>query len=269
LAVAIEAKGQEYLDMKVVLLAGGFGTRLAEETHARPKPMIEVGGLPLLLHIMKMYSHHGFNDFIICLGYMGYYIKEYFSNYLLHRSDVTIDFTTGSTRHFNTVVEPWRVSLIDTGLNTMTGGRLRRVRELIGNETFMMTYGDGVSDVNIGDLVSFHRSHKRAATITAVQPPGRFGALELDPDGQITAFREKPADEAGWINGGFFVLEPSVFDLLEGDETVWERGPLEKLAERRDLVAYRHAGFWQPVDTLREKNLLETLWASGAPWKKW
>ncbi len=255
--------------MKVVLLAGGFGTRLSEETHARPKPMIEVGGLPLLLHIMKMYSHYGYNDFIVCLGYMGYYIKEYFSNYMLHRSDVRIDFTTGETQHFNTVVEPWRVSLIDTGLNTMTGGRLRRVKELIGNETFMMTYGDGVSDVDIGALVDFHRSHKRAATITAVQPPGRFGALELNPDGQITAFREKPADEAGWINGGFFVLEPSVFDLLDGDETIWERKPLEALAERNDLVAYRHSGFWQPVDTLREKNQLEALWASGAPWKKW
>jgi glucose-1-phosphate cytidylyltransferase len=256
--------------MKVVILAGGLGTRLAEETHARPKPMIEVGGLPLLLHIMKIYSHHGFNDFVICLGYMGYFVKEYFSNYALHRSDVTYDFASGETKYFNSVAEPWRVSLIDTGLHTMTGGRLRRVKEFVGDETFMLTYGDGVADVNVKDLVAFHRNHGCAATVTAVQPPGRFGALELDTDGGIRAFREKPADETGWINGGFFVLEPSVFDLLGSDEDVWERSPLETLAARNDLVAYRHSGFWQPVDTLREKKLLEELWATNkAPWKVW
>ncbi len=256
--------------MKVVILAGGLGTRLAEETHARPKPMIEVGGLPLLLHIMKIYSHHGFNDFVVCLGYMGYFVKEYFSNYALHRSDVTYDFATGATNYFNSVAEPWRVSLIDTGLHTMTGGRLRRVREFIGNDTFMLTYGDGVADINIKDLVAFHRSHGRSATVTAVQPPGRFGALELNDVGTIKAFREKPADETGWINGGFFVLEPSVLDLLSSDEDVWERSPLETLAAQNDLVAFRHSGFWQPVDTLREKKLLEELWTTNkAPWKVW
>ena len=256
--------------MKVVILAGGLGTRLAEETHSRPKPMIEVGNLPLLLHIMKIYSSHGFNDFVICLGYMGYFVKEYFSNYSLHRSDVTYDFRAGATEFYNSVVEPWRVSLIDTGLHTMTGGRLRRVRELIGDETFMLTYGDGLSNVDIKALVNFHRSHGRAATVTAVQPPGRFGALEIGGNGEILAFREKPQDESGWINGGFFVLEPKVIDLIEGDDTVWERGPLETLANNGDLAAYRHSGFWQPVDTLREKKLLEELWQSGkAPWRTW
>jgi glucose-1-phosphate cytidylyltransferase len=232
--------------------------------------MIEVGNLPLLLHIMKIYSSHGFNDFVICLGYMGYFVKEYFSNYSLHRSDVTYDFRTGTTEFYNSVVEPWRVSLIDTGLHTMTGGRLRRVRDLIGDETFMLTYGDGLSNVDIKALVNFHKSHGRAATVTAVQPPGRFGALEIGGSGEILAFREKPQDESGWINGGFFVLEPKVIDLIEGDDTVWERGPLETLANNGDLAAYRHSGFWQPVDTLREKKLLEELWQSGkAPWRTW
>jgi glucose-1-phosphate cytidylyltransferase len=254
--------------MKVVLLAGGFGTRLAEETAVRPKPMIEIGGLPLLLHIMKIYSHYGFNDFVVCLGYMGYFIKEYFSNYTLHRSDVAFDFSAGTREFFNNTVEPWRVSLIDTGLTTMTGGRLRRVKPLLGNETFMMTYGDGVSDVDIEQLVAFHRAHGRAATVTAVRPPGRFGAMEMDPAGHIKAFHEKPVEGAGWINGGFFVLEPSIFDLLESDDTVWERTPLEMLAARGELVAFQHSGFWQPVDTLREKVLLEDLWNTGkAPWK--
>ena len=256
--------------MKVVLLAGGFGTRLAEETHARPKPMIEIGGMPLLVHIMKIYSHFGFNDFVVCLGYMGYFIKEYFSNFALHNTDVTYDFGKGTIEYFNNVAEPWRVSLVDTGLHTMTGGRLRRVRNLIGNETFMLTYGDGVSDVDIAELIRFHRRHGRAATVTAVQPPGRFGALDLAADGAIRAFREKPAEGSGWINGGFFVLEPSVFDLIQGDDTVWEQETLEALTNRNDLVAYRHTGFWQPVDTLREKRLLESLWSSGkAPWKLW
>lgn len=256
--------------MKVVLLAGGFGTRLAEETHARPKPMIEVGGLPLLLHIMKIYSHYGFTDFVICLGYMGYYIKEYFSNYSLHNSDVTYDFRTGRVEYFNSITEPWTVSLIDTGLETMTGGRLRRVRDLIGDETFMLTYGDGVADIDIAELVAFHRNHGRSATVTAVQPPGRFGSLELGNSGEVRAFREKPEDEFGWINGGFFVLEPSAIDLVDNDQTIWERQPLETLAQRGDLMAYRHSGFWQPVDTLRDKKMLEGLWEKGnPPWRKW
>jgi glucose-1-phosphate cytidylyltransferase len=256
--------------MKVVILAGGFGTRLAEETGSRPKPMIEIGGLPLLLHIMKIYSHYGYNDFIICLGYMGYYIKEYFSNYALHRADVTYDFATGAVNYFNNVAEPWRVSLVDTGLNTMTGGRLKRVRSLLGESSFMLTYGDGVSDVDINALVAAHRRHGRAATVTAVRPPGRFGSLEVGSDSVVQTFREKPSDEFGWINGGFFVLEPSVLELIGGDETEWERGPLEKLAAAGQLVAYRHDGFWQPVDTLREKRLLEAHWATGkAPWRVW
>ena len=256
--------------MKVIILAGGYGTRLAEETHARPKPMIEIGGMPLLLHIMKIYSHYGFNDFIVCLGYMGYYIKEYFSNYALHRSNVTFDFMSGSREHFDSVVDPWRVTLIDTGLETMTGGRIRRVRQYLGEETFMLTYGDGVANVDIRELVQFHSRHRRAATVTAVQPPGRFGALELGDGNLVAGFREKPDDEAGWINGGFFVLEPSIFDVLEDDRTVWERKPLATLANAGQLMAYRHSDFWQPVDTLREKNLLEGLWSSGkAPWKVW
>jgi glucose-1-phosphate cytidylyltransferase len=255
--------------MKVVLLAGGLGTRLSEETNLRPKPMIEIGGIPLLLHIMKIYSSHGFNDFVICVGYMGYYIKEYFSNYALHRSDVTFDFKTGATTLFNRVTEDWRVTLVDTGAETMTGGRLRRVRKFLGADTFMMTYGDGVADIDLGSLLAFHKSHGKPATITAVQPPGRFGVLELDDQAAVTAFREKPEDEIGWINGGFFVLEPSVLDLLENDQTIWERKPLESLAARGHLRAYRHKGFWQPVDTLRDKRMLEDLWLQGkAPWTK-
>lgn len=256
--------------MKVVILAGGFGTRLAEETHARPKPMIEIGGMPLLVHIMKIYSHYGFNDFVICLGYMGYSIKEYFSNYALHRTDVTYDFASGEHRFYNSQAEPWRVTLIDTGPATMTGGRLKRVAGHLGGETFMMTYGDGVADVDLRALVETHRRHGRPATVTAVQPAGRFGVLDLAEDGAVEAFREKPQDEIGWINGGFFVLEPSVIDLIAGDDTVWEREPLESLADAGDLHAYRHRGFWQPVDTLREKRLLESLWDSGkAPWRQW
>lgn len=256
--------------MKVVILAGGFGTRLAEQTHARPKPMIEIGGLPLLIHIMKIYSAHGFNDFVICLGYMGYFIKEYFSNYNLHRTDVTYDFAKGTAEFYNSAIEPWRVSLIDTGLNTMTGGRLQRVRAHLGDEPFMLTYGDGVADVDIGKLVEFHRAHGKLATVTAVKPPGRFGSLELGTSSDVLAFREKPIDEIGWINGGFFVLEPKVLDYVGGDDSVWERTPLERLTNDKELVAYRHHGFWQPVDTLREMNLLEELWRKGeAPWRIW
>ena len=256
--------------MKVVILAGGFGTRLGEETDVRPKPMIEIGGMPLLLHIMKIYGAHGFTDFVICLGYRGYMIKEYFANYALHRSDVTFDFRTGETAFFNRAAEPWRVTLVDTGLETMTGGRLLRARGAIGDGTFMLTYGDGVADVDVADLVAFHRRHGRAATVTAVRPPGRFGVLDIGEEGAVRSFREKPANEIGWINGGFFVLEPAVFDLIEGDATVWERAPLEGLAARGDLVAYRHRGFWQPVDTLRDRRALEAEWASGKPpWKVW
>jgi glucose-1-phosphate cytidylyltransferase len=253
--------------MKVVLLAGGLGTRLSEETNLRPKPMIEIGGIPLLLHIMKMYSSCGFNDFVVCLGYMGYYIKEYFSNYALHRSDVTFDFKTGNTTLFNQVAENWKVTLIDTGATTMTGGRLRRARQFLGDETFMMTYGDGLADVDLKALLAFHKSSGKSATVTAVQPPGRFGVLELDEQNIVTAFREKPEDEIGWINGGFFVLEPSVIDLIDGDTCVWEREPLETLAAKRDLAAWRHRGFWHPVDTLRDKRALEEMWQAGkAPW---
>lgn len=256
--------------MKVVILAGGFGTRLAEESLARPKPMIDIGGKPLLWHIMKIYSHYGFNDFVICLGYMSYYIKEYFSNYALHTSDVTYDFVKREVIHYNKVTEPWQVSLIDTGRDTMTGGRLKRVRDHISGAPFLMTYGDGLADIDIQALVRFHQAHGCAATVTAVQPPGRFGVLDLNADGAVTTFREKPHNEMGWINGGFFVLNPSVLDLIEGDETVWEGPPLEKLAAADQLRAYKHSGFWQPVDTLRDKRRLEELWASGdAPWKVW
>jgi glucose-1-phosphate cytidylyltransferase len=254
--------------VKVVILAGGFGTRLAEETAVRPKPMIEIGGMPLIIHIMKIYSAYGFNDFVVCLGYKGYFIKEYFSNYALHRTDVTYDFSTGTTTYFNSAVEQWRVSLIDTGIDTMTGGRIRRVKDIIGPQRFMLTYGDGVSDVNIGELVAFHEQHGKAATVTAVRPPARFGALQLG-EGPTAGFQEKPLDEGGWINGGFFVLEPTVFDLIDGDASVWEREPLERLSQAGQLAAFRHSGFWQPVDTLREKQLLEQLWQTGrAPWRK-
>lgn len=256
--------------MKVVILAGGLGTRLGEETDVRPKPMIEIGGMPLLLHIMKIYGAAGYADFVVCLGYRGYVIKEYFANYALHRSDVTFDFKTGETAYFNRAAEPWRVTLVDTGLETMTGGRLLRARAAIGGGPFMLTYGDGVADIDLEALLDFHRRHGKAATVTAVQPPGRFGVLDLDDDGGVKRFREKPGNEIGWINGGFFVLEPSVFDLIEGDATVWEREPLERLAAGGDLAAYRHRGFWQPVDTLRDKRALEALWASGKPpWKIW
>ena len=269
--MAGETRCRMGLKMKVVILAGGFGTRLAEETSTRPKPMIDIGGKPLLWHIMKLYSHHGFNDFVICLGYMSYYIKEYFSNYALHTSDVTYDFVAGTQKHYNNQTEPWSVSLIDTGVDTMTGGRLKRVREHLGNETFMLTYGDGVSDVNIKELVAFHRQHGKAATVTAVQPPGRFGALEMDESGHVGAFREKPQDEVGWINGGFFVLSPGVERYLtDDDQLVWEREPLEGLARDGELSLYRHDGFWQPMDTRRELLQLQGMWDSGsAPWKTW
>ncbi len=257
--------------MKVVLLAGGMGTRLSEETDIRPKPMVEIGGKPILWHIMKIYSHYGFNDFIVCLGYKGYYIKEYFYHYFLHNSDITFDFSNQSQERIvhNTKAEPWKVTLVDTGAETMTGGRLKRVEEYIGNETFMMTYGDGVGDIDINALIKFHKSGGKEATLTAVLPSGKFGALEIEGS-MIKSFQEKPKGDGSWVNGGFFVLEPSVFDLLKNDSTVWERDPLEKLASTGELSAYKHNGFWKPMDTLRDKIDLNAMWeANNAPWKFW
>ena len=255
--------------MKAVILAGGLGTRLSEESHLKPKPMIEIGGKPILWHIMKIYSHHGINDFVICLGYKGYVIKEYFANYFLHMSDVTFDVAKNHMEVHQHHVEPWRVTLVDTGAETMTGGRLRRVREYLNNETFCFTYGDGVSDVDVGALIKFHRSHGKLATITAIQPPGRYGALNLN--GQlVTSFQEKPAGDGAWINGGFFVVEPKAIDLIGGDQTSWELEPLMTLAASGQLASYPHTGFWQAMDTLRDKNRLEELWAKGtAAWKVW
>jgi glucose-1-phosphate cytidylyltransferase len=256
--------------MKVVILAGGFGTRLAEETSVRPKPMAEIGEHPILWHIMKTYSHYGFDEFVICLGYKGYIIKEYFSNYFLHNSDVTFDMTKPEMIVHENATEPWKVTLVDTGAETLTGGRLQRVARYIGDETFMMTYGDGVADVKVDELLAFHRSNGKEATVTAVQPLGRFGVMRLDDEATVRAFEEKPQGEVGWINGGFFVLEPSVLDRIGDDNVMFEHGPLEGLAADGQLGAYRHSGFWQPMDTLRDKRHLEELWASGAaPWKVW
>jgi glucose-1-phosphate cytidylyltransferase len=255
--------------MKAVILAGGFGTRISEESSVRPKPMVEIGGRPVLWHILKIYSAYDINDFVICLGYKGYLIKEYFANYFLHMSDVTFDMANNRMQVHQQFAEPWQVTLVDTGEETQTGGRLKRVQRYVGGEDFCFTYGDGVSDVNVRDLVSYHRSRGTIATLTAAQPPGRFGALDLD-GGLITSFEEKPRGDGSLINGGFFVLSPKVFDYIEGDDTVWERGPLERLARERQLSAFVHEGFWQPMDTLRDKNLLESLWQSGhAPWKVW
>jgi glucose-1-phosphate cytidylyltransferase len=255
--------------MKCVILAGGLGTRISEETAVRPKPMIEIGGKPILWHIMKIYSAHGIHDFIICLGYKGYMIKEYFANYFLHMSDVTFDMASNRMEVHQKKVEPWTVTLVDTGEETMTGGRLKRVADYLKGEDFCMTYGDGVGNVDITKLVSFHRQQGRLATLTATQPPGRFGALNLQ-DNLITSFQEKPQGDGSWINGGFFVLSPKVMEYIEGDETSWERGPMERLAKEHQLSAYTHRGFWQPMDTLRDKTLLESLWSSGkAPWRVW
>ena len=255
--------------MKAVILAGGLGTRISEETQIRPKPMVEIGGKPILWHIMKIYSAHGVNDFIICLGYKGYMVKEYFANYFLHMSDVTFDMANNSMHVHQKNVEPWRVTLVDTGEHTMTGGRLRRVRPYLGDEDFCMTYGDGVSDVDVSALIAFHKKNARLATLTATQPPGRFGALDFSGD-LIRSFKEKPQGDSSWINGGFFVLSPKVIDYIENDATTWEREPMERLAAEQQLAAYRHDGFWQPMDTLRDKSQLEALWQSGqAPWKVW
>lgn len=257
--------------MKAVILAGGYGTRISEETAVRPKPMVEIGEKPILWHIMKIYSHHGINDFIICCGYKGRVIKEYFSNYFLHESDITFDLRNNEMKVHQNAVEPWKVSLIDTGYNTMTGGRLKRVRDLLDDETFCLTYGDGVSNLDITKLIDFHKDHNLLATLTAVQQPGRFGAFNLDKDEfKIRSFNEKPQEEGAWINGGFFVLEPEVIDLIEGDSTVWEKEPLESLADSNNLAAFRHHGFWQPMDTLRDKNVLEDYWnKESPPWKIW
>ena len=256
--------------MKVVILAGGYGTRISEETQNRPKPMVEIGGNPILWHIMKIYSHYGLNDFVICLGFKGYVIKEYFANYALHTSDVTFDLTNNQIITHERSTENWRVTLVDTGLETMTGGRLKRVaRYLDSDEPFCMTYGDGVGDIDIRKLVDFHRSHGKKATVTAATAPGRFGALRMTGI-SVDGFQEKPVGDGAWINGGFFVLSPAVLDLIAGDSTVWERDPMERLAVDSELAAYKHHGFWQPMDTLREKNYLEALWESGkAPWKVW
>ena len=255
--------------MKAVILAGGLGTRISEESNVRPKPMIEIGGRPILWHIMKIYAQHGVSDFIVCCGYRGYVIKEYFANYFLHMSDVTFDMEHNRVEVHSAKAEPWRVTVVDTGDDTMTGGRLKRVRDYVGGEEFCLTYGDGVSDVNVSELLQFHRASGGLATLTAVQPPGRFGALELAGTA-VGGFREKPVGDGGWINGGFFVLSPAVFDYIEGDATSWEAAPLERLAAEGRLNAFKHRGFWQAMDTLRDKNHLEQLWSSGkAPWKTW
>jgi glucose-1-phosphate cytidylyltransferase len=257
--------------MKAVILAGGLGTRLSEETHIKPKPMVEVGGRPILWHIMKIYSHYGINDFIICCGYKGYVIKEYFANYFLHMSDVTFDLRFNQMNIHTGKAEPWKVTLIDTGETTMTGGRLKRVREHLGSETFCFTYGDGVSNVNIAELIKFHQEQNTLATLTAVRPPGRFGALALsEGQNQISTFAEKADRDGAYVNGGYFVLDPQVIDFIEDDTVMWEHEPLAKLAELGQLSAFRHDDFWQPMDTLRDKNNLEKLWKSGeAPWKVW
>lgn len=256
--------------MKAIILAGGLGTRISEESHLRPKPMIEIGGRPILWHIMKMYAAHGVNDFIICLGYKGYIIKEYFANYFLHMSDVTFDMAENRMEVHRRHAEPWRVTLVDTGENTMTGGRLRRVREYLQpDESFAFTYGDGVADIDLTAEFSFHRAHGKLATVAAVQPPGRYGALQLNGH-QVSGFTEKPRGDGGLINGGFFVLQPEVLDLITSDQSSWEGEPIATLAAQGQLCAFEHSGFWQPMDTLREKNLLEELWQSGkAPWKQW
>lgn len=257
--------------MKAVILAGGYGTRLSEETGIKPKPMVEIGDRPILWHIMKIYSAHGINDFIICLGYKGHMIKEYFASYALHRSDITFDLRNNNMQVHQNGTEPWKVTLVDTGEKSMTGGRIKRIQKYIGNEVFSMTYGDGVSDINITELIEFHQKHKTLATLTAVKPPGRFGAFKLDGnESQISSFKEKPRGDGAWINGGFFILDPKVMDYIESDTSVWEKEPMERLAQDSQLSAYRHNGFWQPMDTLRDKMYLEDLWQSGSPpWKKW
>jgi glucose-1-phosphate cytidylyltransferase len=255
--------------MKAVILAGGFGTRISEETMVKPKPLIEIGGMPILWHIMKNYSVYGINEFVICCGYKGYMIKEYFANYFLHMSDVTFDIKNNEMEVHQKYAEPWKVTLVDTGMETMTGGRLKRIKNYLNDESFCFTYGDGLSNVKISELIDFHKKYKKLATLTAVKPPGRFGVLDLKED-IVKKIVEKPEGDGSWINGGFFVLEPSVLDYITNDSTIWEKEPLEQLAKNKNLAAYRHQGFWQPLDTLRDKNQLEQLWSKGnAPWKSW
>ena len=257
--------------MKVLLLAGGFGTRLSEETDIRPKPMVEIGGKPIMWHIMKIYSHYGFNDFVVLLGYKGYYIKEFFANYFLHRSDITIDIASGKIEVLNNSSEPWRVTLLDTGLNSMTGARIKKARKIVGDNTFMLTYGDGVANIKIDELLKFHASHKKIVTMTSAQPDGRFGALEISDQDQVLQFKEKPKGDGSWINAGFFVCEPEVFDYINDDEgTIFEQEPLMKLAQDGEIFTYKHHGFWMPMDTLRDKNKLNEMWRDNkAEWKIW
>lgn len=256
--------------MKVVILAGGLGTRLSEETTIKPKPMVEIAGMPILWHIMKIYSHYGFNEFIICLGYKGYVIKEFFANYFMHKSDITIDMSNNSMQVHDTTVEPWKITLVDTGVKTMTGGRIKRVRQYIGDEPFMFTYGDGLCNVNVAELLKAHQESKKLCTLTAIQPVGRFGVIEFGQGNEINSFVEKPKGDGAWINGGFFVCQPEVFDYIEDDMTIWEREPMETIAKKGQMLAFRHDGFWKPMDTLRDKQELEQLWESGhAAWKVW
>jgi glucose-1-phosphate cytidylyltransferase len=257
--------------MKVVLLAGGYGTRLSEETELRPKPMVEIGGRPMLWHIMKMYAHYGFNEFIICCGYKSYYIKDYFYHYYMHAADITVDLADNTVAYHNSASEPWKITLVDTGLETMTGGRIKRIQKYLDNKPFMLTYGDGVADININRLLEYHQEKGKLATLTAVLPSGKFGALKINGDGAITSFYEKPQGDGSWVNGGFFVLQPEVFDYIpDEDAAIFERKPLEHLAEAGQLQSYKHTGFWKPMDTLREKMELQGLWDTGkAPWKIW
>jgi glucose-1-phosphate cytidylyltransferase len=257
--------------MKVVILAGGFGTRISEESHLKPKPMIEIGEKPILWHIMKIYSYYGYNDFVICLGYKGYVIKEYFAHYFLHESDVTFDFSNSNKQIIHTyLAEPWKVTLVNTGLETMTGGRVKRIQPYINDEPFMLTYGDGVSDVNIAELAKFHLSHGKMVTVTTTQPSGRFGAINIDSGNQVQSFIEKPKGDGTWVNAGFFMIQPGFFQYIKDDSIMLEREPLERVARDGNLMAYKHTGFWQPMDTMRDKSLLENLWQSGhAPWKRW
>lgn len=256
--------------MKVVILAGGLGTRLSEETDIKPKPMVEIGGKPILWHIMKIYSHYGYNEFIVCLGYKGHVIKEYFSNFFLHHSDVTIDLANNKMEVHNSEAENWKITLVDTGKDSMTGGRIKRIEKYVNNSTFMLTYGDGVSNINIAELVKFHKSHKKAVTVTAVQPDSRFGVLDINPENEVRSFLEKPKGDIGWINGGFFVCEPSVFKYIKGDDTIWEREPLENISKDNNLCAFKHEGFWKPMDSLKDKQDLNKFWDNNkAEWKLW
>ncbi|MFN0049568.1 MAG: glucose-1-phosphate cytidylyltransferase [Cytophagales bacterium] len=256
--------------MKVLLLAGGLGTRISEETGIKPKPMVEIGGKPILWHIMKMYATHGFNEFVVLLGYKGYYVKEYFTNYFLHQNDITIDLKKNKVEYFNNAAEDWKITLMDTGEHSMTGGRIKRAKEIIGNETFLLTYGDGVSDIDIRKTYEFHKSHGKMLTVAAIQPEARYGLLDFGEGTDVSGFLEKPVGEGGWINGGFFVCEPSVIDYISDDYTIWEREPMEAIAALKEMKAYRHHGFWQSMDTLRDKTKLQMLWEGGkAPWKIW